>query len=331
MPANYQPRQEAIAYGQKEASNLSDNPSNRFQVLRYAKNVLDHMGVNYNGLEDFDVIRLGNAYDWENVLRKREGQPVFDVGTPIDFADVSRYGEAPRGRILDGQYDQLNTPAPPSATNLPPSVNQVLDLLQERITEVPINPNVEITPEMTASFLSQAQQELEPYYGQLFQQAQTDIQQGFGQIAEDVQAGERKLESQYGQQLQGLQENLAQRGLTFSTIRGTQEQNLAEQTQRAIESGRREAERRALELGTEGERKLGSVNLPKIQGIPETPTPILNRPGIFEFSQPATTRDLFTPVGKTSGTLEQERLKSEETRKRELIANERTLRGDYTI
>ena len=214
---------------------------------------------------------------------------------------------------------------------LPESANKVLDILQEHITNGIINPDVKVDSNLIDSYLKQAKEEMAPYYKQLFDQANQDLQTGFRQIGEDLASNERSLEKSYGQELQSTQESLARRGLTSSTIRSDAEKSLVDSTQAAIEAGRRQAERQAMSLGTAGERQVGSANLSKLPGINEAPKPILNQPGIYSFAKPTTTRDLFNPVGSTTGTLEQDRLAAEQKRKLELTNNEREFRSINTI
>lgn len=229
------------------------------------------------------------------------------------------------------------TPSPgQSSSQLPSSADKLLDVLQEKITNSIINPDVEVSPSMIAGFLTQAKSELAPYYGQLISQAEQDLQKGFEQIGQDLTARELSLEKQYGQQLEATQENLAQRGLTFSTKRATAEQGLAETTQAAIEAGRQEALRKASEIGTAGERYLGSTQFPTQKLAPAmslagAPKPILGQPGVYGFQKPKETQSLFAPIGSTTGTLQQEQLTAEKKRQAELTNAERELRGIYTI
>lgn len=216
-------------------------------------------------------------------------------------------------------------------SSLPKSVEKVLDVLQDKIAQTPINPDVQISADLIEKFYQQAKAELDPYYGQLFKQAQEDLIVGFKQIREDLTTQERNLESNYGKNLENIQEDAAARGLTFSSIRDKNEQSLVEQTQAAIEAGRREAERRARELGTQGERQIGTANLPTLSGINEAPTPILNKPGVYSFAKPTGVRDLFKPIGSTTGKLEQDKLAAVQSRKLDLTNQERAYRGLNTI
>ena len=204
---------------------------------------------------------------------------------------------------------------------------KILDAAQTKIESGIINPDVEISDEMAAQFLQQAKDEVAPYFAEQIRQKREDYTRQLGQIGEDVLAEERQLEYKYGQNLQNVQEEMARRGLAFSTIRGGKEQNLLAQTQAAIEAGRREAERRTLETGTQAERTLGTTYLPETIGVSQAPKPILGKPGVFGFEKETGTRSLFAPVGGVMGSLEKERLLSEQARQKELIGTERQLRG----
>lgn len=211
----------------------------------------------------------------------------------------------------------------PTGNGFTAEQNAQLDAIQQHIENNPINPDVEINQQTLNDYLTQAKSELAPYYNQLFSQGKQDVTTGMGQINEDLAASERSLEKNYGRQLEGVQSDAANRGLTFSSIRNTNERTLADTTQEAIEAGRREAQRRALSLGTAAERQLGSSNLPDLATTSDAPTPILNRPGVGSFAKPVTSRSLFAPVGGTTGTLQQDRLAAETGRQKELAGIER--------
>ncbi len=214
-----------------------------------------------------------------------------------------------------------NPPTPEDITKI------VLDAIAEIAANKPVPPNLEISPQLAADYLNQAKNTVNPEYQQYFDQTKQDLLQGFQQISQDVQANEKKLEAQYGSQLSNTQENLAKRGLTFSTIRNQAEKTLAQSTQDAIDAGRAEAQRRALTLGNQGERQLGSANLPEIPGLNAPPTPILNLPGQFLFNKPEGTRSLFTPTGGTTGELEYKKKAATADLYNTYIQGERQLRG----
>ena len=213
-------------------------------------------------------------------------------------------------------------------SQLPQSVQEiVLEILAEQAAKNPIPKTLEISPQVAASYLQQAKNRVEPEYKQYFDQAIADVQTGFRQLGEDVLAQERTLESKYGSQLGSLQENLARRGLTFSTERTRSEKSLAESTQAAIDAGRREAERKALTLGSTAERQIGSANLPLLPGINEPPKPILDLPGQYVFSKPTGTRSLYTPVPGTTGQLEYKKQGAIADLYNTYLTGERELRG----
>ena len=225
-------------------------------------------------------------------------------------------------------------PAPQQQSQLPQSSQSLIDVIQNYLTSRPatnfrINPDLGVTEQDMTKFLTQAKQELQPYFGALFQQNVQDFQRGISQVAEDVGINERQLEAQANQQLGNLQENFARRGLTFSTARAQGEKSLLESTQQAIERGRREAVRRSLELGTSAERTLGSQNLPQIIGLEAPPQPII-KPGQLVFSRTPITSPLFTPTGGVTGSLQRQQLQDETARQRELRNISLEERGLYT-
>lgn len=233
---------------------------------------------------------------------------------------------------VQGQGAGQTSSAPSGANGLTPAQQQTLDVLQDKLTKDIINPDVEISQGEIAKYLGQAKQELDPYYKQLFSQAEQDLTTGLRQLGEDVTSREGELERQYGKGLQNIQEQAAQRGLTFSTIRSGQEKDLVSSTQAAIEQGRREAERRALQLGTTAEREIGSKQFPmQTPGLQTTPGVQYGSPGVMGFLKSQEKRPLYTPGKNTVGTLEQQQLAATESRKRELIGGEREFRGLQTI
>ena len=266
---------------------LSEQEVARLQtVVDQLKQIEAGTGRNFDAITEnaAHIASTGNLADLE-VARKAELQ---GQGLGVNYQDY--LSSVSGGRVL-------------STAQLPQSAQQLLDVVQEKLTTSP--PPAGITVD---TFLQQAQTELGPYFNQLFQQAQQDLQTGFRQIGEDVGARELELGQQYGRSLENIQEDAARRGLTFSTIRNQQEKSLADQTQEAIETGRREAERRALELGTQGERTLGTANLPQLpNAIPNAPRPITGQTGVYQLQPTTGTRNLFAPVGNTVGKLESQR------------------------
>lgn len=176
-------------------------------------------------------------------------------------------------------------------------------------------------------YLKQAQERVNPEYAEYFEQARQDVLSGFQQLGQDLQVSERKLESDFGSRLERTQENMASRGLTFSSIRDKSEKTLQESTQAAIDAGRREAERRAFSLGTAAERKLGSANLPVLPGVDTAPQPIIGTPGEFLFNKPTGTRSLYTPTGGQTGELAFKKIGATADLYNQYLQGEREQRG----
>lgn len=199
-----------------------------------------------------------------------------------------------------------------NTANLPDSANKVLDAVTEHLVNGTINPDLKIDQGTVDSYLAEIKATSDPYFKQLFDQSQQDLQTGLGQIGQDLATGERKLATDYRATLASTQSNLASRGLTNSSIRNTQEKTLADTTQAAIEAGRQLAQRKALELGTNAERKLGSTNLGDLSpyNVNNAPTPQTGQPGVLGFNPGAGTRSLYTPTGNTLGTIQQDQTES---------------------
>lgn len=193
-----------------------------------------------------------------------------------------------------------------------------------------VNPNIEINPAMTAKFLAQAKTELEPYYGQIFKQAEQDLGKEFTRLSEDYSAQEKQIGEQYGRQLENTQEDYARRGLAFGSERKAAEKTLADQTNQALQGNLQQATRRAEDIGTQGERMLGSANFPKRQLSFQTgAAPITGAPGVYGLSGSTQNRTLFAPQGGVTGDVERERLFGETQRAKELEGNERSFRSEF--
>ena len=195
-----------------------------------------------------------------------------------------------------------------------------------------VNPDVNISPEIVAKFETQAKTELGPYFNQLFSQGKVDIEKATKRLAEDYGTKERELGLQFGQAQEATQESFARRGLSFSTMRTGAEQRLAEGARTDLEALQQKTFRAGEDTGQKAERELGSQFLPKsFASIQTGATPTLGKPGQYGFQAGGQSRELFTPTGGQVGTLEQQRIKDEELRKRELLAGERELRSSFYI
>ena len=210
----------------------------------------------------------------------------------------------------------------------PQDINKIIiDTIAEYAATNPPKVTSQLSQGEMDLYLKQAQERVNPEFAEYFEQARQDVLSGFQQLGQDLQTSERKLQSDFGSQLERTQENLASRGLTFSSIRDEAEKTLQESTQAAIDAGRREAERRALSLGTAAERKLGSANLPALPGVDTAPQPIIGTPGEFIFSKPTGTRSLYSPTGGQTGELKYKKIGATGDLYNQYLRGERELRG----
>ena len=191
-----------------------------------------------------------------------------------------------------------------------------------------VNPNITIDQATIDRFTKQAKTELEPYYGQVFRQAETDIKTGLERQARDYATRERDLGLQYGNALEQTQESYARRGLEFSSERNKAEGDLADQAERSLGDLRTNLFDASKDLGTRGERSIGSSLFPSVNAkVSQGTAPIRGQAGIYGFSFGSPTMDIFSPLGGTTGDLQRQRMTDEEQRKLSLINNERQSRS----
>jgi hypothetical protein len=243
---------------------------------------------------------------------------------PNDPATALQVFKAANPNVPADILAQINTSAQPQP-QLPDSTNKVLDEAEKQAVNTPNKGDISAAQfaDWTAIFHSNN----DPYFQQLNAQSQKDLQTGLTQIGQDLATSERKLATDYGQSLATTQANAASRGLTNSSIRNTQEKTLAQTTQDAIEAGRQKAERAALELGTNAERKMGSTNLGNLSpfNINNAPTIQTGQPGLLGFNPGAGTRSLYNPIGNTIGTNQRDQAAAQEDYLNKQSANYRSL------
>jgi len=138
-----------------------------------------------------------------------------------------------------------------------------------------VNPNVEITQERVAEFLSKAEKEVAPYFASQFKLAKENLLYNLGYAETEIDIKEKEFEQDYRKSLRNLSDTLAERGLASSGQRAERERELASDTQRRIDEPRRaftqqagQAHRQfAQQYGEEGYRGLGEstqVNAPQV-------------------------------------------------------------------
>lgn len=230
---------------------------------------------------------------------------------------------------------QQTTPAFGTQTSpgsLPPEWQALLDQNKQILDSFiasgqRLNPSVEITPETTQRFLDQAKTQLAPYYKQVFSNFQQDIQRGMQRLTEGLASKERDLGTQYGQALESRQTSFGRRGLEFSSERQRSESDLANQARQAIAEARTSTKQAVENLGTQGERQIGSAMFPTNLPTPNAaPTPQIGLPGRYGFDfSTQTGSPLFSPVGGQLGETEREQTTAEQNLKNQLMLERQRL------
>lgn len=208
--------------------------------------------IQYAGSPDiFD--EQGNyirTLDWsKNPQIIKIATPRPDIKTEADFARLA--GTNIQAPTTATQPQTQPQPQPQNNLSVPDTGNPELNaLLQQTQTYLDtltkrgetINPSVEISPETTARFLSQAQREISPYYSGQLRIARENLLRQAGYTTDEINASERDIEKKYGTSLRALGETSAETGFAQSGRRLEGEQDLATETQNTIDANRRKLE-----------------------------------------------------------------------------------------
>ena len=248
----------------------------------------------------------------------RQGAPGTSA-TPapsMPSADSAAQPAAPQGSQADPQSETLQWLSKYLADNF----------AQGKV----INPEIDITPEITTKFMSQAESEAEPYYANLIRQTRQDMETAMSRAQQDFGTKADDIGRQFGFNLENVQESFARRGLEYSSDRSRAEQDLAGQAQRDLSAAAETTARAGQDIGNKAERYLGTQNLPSQQysvGIGREP--ILGKPGVYGLSGPTGTRTLFEGSGNVPGAVEREKTFDVQKRVNDLIQAERQYRSGF--
>lgn len=132
---------------------------------------------------------------------------------------------------------------PPDVATLPPEFQQLYSQLNTYLQQLQqrgqvLNPNVEITPEQTASFLQQAKTEIDPYYSSQLKIATDALSSSLGYATQNEQTSEDRLQKTYGRSLENIGVTAADQGFAQSGIRQRNESDLAYNTNNQIQDAR---------------------------------------------------------------------------------------------
>lgn len=189
---------------------------------------------------------------------------------------------APSEPITSVPGPEMNeTTGDPQLDELVPVLRSYVDqLLAQNKT---INPNVKITTEKLAEFMSIAGREIDPYYSTQFKLAKDTFLKDLGYGTEDILRFEQDTERKYGQQLRQLGEAKAEQGFALSGIRRREESELAQETQQQLEERRRTLSRAAESTAGQFAQQYGGQAMPT-PTITQAPR-VLSGIGTFERPQ----------------------------------------------
>ena len=216
------------------------------------------------------------------------------TGQPVGGGIPLNTGGAPLPGTPGGTPAAGGTPATGAPASLPPEFQALYTQLETYLQELQrrgqvLNPNIEISPDQVAQFMTQAETEIAPYYQNLLKVAKDSFVNTLQYGKENLQRGEQNAETQYGRSLQSLGENSAERGFAQSGIRVRDEGNLASDTQQQIDAARSQLQYGANQAAGQFAQTFGTANLPTLD-LGAAPTV---KSGEYNFSSSGRTSPLY--------------------------------------
>lgn len=197
------------------------------------------------------------------------------VKTPLSLEDFQKLGINEKFVPAGGTVSISQ-----ATTGQTGGVTSVMQSVIEGMTAagLKLNPNVQITPEVAAefmtfaannvnAFLPYAQKEIAPYYANQLKIARDALTKSLGYTAEDITRLDKETEKKYSQTLQKIGVQAADMGFAQSGIRKLGEQELASSTQESLDATRRQAGRESENLVAGFAQKFGSDALPGTPSI----------------------------------------------------------------
>ena len=190
-----------------------------------------------------------------------------------------------------------------------PGLKELLDTLQLQLDEKiqsgqRVNPDLTITPELTAKFVDEATKELDPYYQELINQYKQDLTISSRQLQEDYNSQVKTEKQNFGQTLQNQDITEANQGTAFSSGRIDRENQIVSNQQQKLEDLYTNTQRTVEANALTAERKIGSRAFSDL-GIPSLQTYSAQRNTIAPRGEFASTgdRNLYTPQTGLFGEL----------------------------
>lgn len=238
-----------------------------------------------------------DVYDRNN--NKITAEQAANIPNFWDNVEVIDTAPATGGNVPGGDTTAYNT----GNTDLDTMLNAFLDTLKA-ITDAGkvVNPNIDITPELTKQWLDQASTELDPYYQSQFSAIKGDLSTDLNYLSDQYKSVAKTNEETFKQNLATSRENAANSGTIFSGARGVNEQSLADTSQRNMEGLSGDLTYKAQKTGNVAEQNIGSTNLSGLNS-PTYKSYSMSTLGEGQYI-PLSDRSLFNPTGGVTGTLE---------------------------
>lgn len=203
---------------------------------------------------------------------------------------------------------------PPELQALYKKMSDYYDMLLEQ--GMMVNPEVEITPEKAAEFLTQAEGEFGPFFSGEIRAVKQDLERYLGAAATEFGLGQEALQREFKRGFEDIGISAAERGMALSGPRLRQEREYAEEAQRVAAAQRRGLEFEAGGRALTVERQLGTEAFRGITQPTIRTAPIITAQGRFELETGQ--YPLTRAIGDIYGQIPREQLTAEQTRAAEL-------------
>ena len=306
--------QEAINRQTERQSGFAE-PISETQNLERVLNVDDLNKLAEIGLTEQDIVRSG-----EDIFL-REGV------TEESLAARGTTGDTVEGTT--GTTGDTTTESLTGSSAADSVVGELESSVQKIESEaVAANPGLEVTAELRALWLAQAQAELDPFFQEQIRIAEFDLGTSLNRLIEDTRLRELQLNARTKEGFENLQTSLQNRGLLFGGegggVRGQEEGQFVDEARlQQFELGRG-LERGLQDISSAAEQTLGTRGAEEFFSGQTAP---VSSVGMFREGEPifGTTRalDVFQPLGDITGTQPAGRTEAELTRASELEGLER--------
>lgn len=235
--------------------------------------------------------------------------PNYDInGTGVDTgtkAGQSAYNQQQQNTSTTGnvQLDQLLG-----------TLKSYLDL--QTAAGKKVNPNIVLDAATMDKFLTQASNEIDPYYASQIKAIKSDLVNNFDEMKANYDLAMEGQQSNFRESLGLQRESEAGKGTLFSGGRKTRADELVAKQNRNLKALESQYLSNARQTGTTAERQLGSQNLAGFTA-PTINTYTASLSGLGGLS-PLTSKSLYSLTGDVYGTLPAEQKTATETRRSQL-------------